>query len=272
MRTTAKLGLTSWDQPTDPYNYAQLAGNWQILDFHDHSPGRGVPVAAGGLAVGAVLSQSIAAQVIGSQHLTSTLAQSAEVNQTAQTVKGVVVNGGPGTRTNTAYGNLNDAADTVTVVLPTNGLIEVLFEATWQEATAGAARAALFVGANQAKSLGGTGGAGTVASQAAATNSSTANIATPLVSATYGLVSASGSTAGYTGDVTTGQIIGLGSAVSAAQEWNGTVNATTGGAAGPCYIFAAAGTYAVSVQYKSTAGTTVTVSNRKLWVRALSYA
>lgn len=51
---TNKMGLATWDQPLDPYNYLQLSNNWQILDFHDHSPGRGVPISASGIASGAI--------------------------------------------------------------------------------------------------------------------------------------------------------------------------------------------------------------------------
>lgn len=53
MLTTPKTGYTSWNLADDNYDYQQLAGNWQLADYHDHSPGRGVPVPAGGLAPGA---------------------------------------------------------------------------------------------------------------------------------------------------------------------------------------------------------------------------
>lgn len=72
MRTGAKIGLVFWDQISDNYNYQQLANNWALLEYHDHTPGRGVPVGPGGLATGAVLAASIASGVIGTQHLNFT--------------------------------------------------------------------------------------------------------------------------------------------------------------------------------------------------------
>jgi hypothetical protein len=41
---------------------------------------------------------------------------------------------------------------------------------------------------------------------------------------------------------------------------------------GSCEIFAAAGTYTVSVQFKGIGSTSVSVSNRKLWVQVLPFA
>jgi hypothetical protein len=38
---TAKMGLFDWNTPNDPYSYGQLSQNWQKVDFHDHTPGRG---------------------------------------------------------------------------------------------------------------------------------------------------------------------------------------------------------------------------------------
>ena len=75
MRTGAKIGLTFWDQISDNYNYQQLANNWALLEYHDHTPGRGVPVGPGGLATGAVLSASIASGAVGTQHLNFTPGQ-----------------------------------------------------------------------------------------------------------------------------------------------------------------------------------------------------
>ena len=53
-RMTAKMGLNDWNSLPDPYNYKQLDENWQIIDFHDHTPGRGVQIPMGGLAPGSV--------------------------------------------------------------------------------------------------------------------------------------------------------------------------------------------------------------------------
>jgi hypothetical protein len=59
----------------------------------------------------------------------------------------------------------------------------------------------------------------------------------------------------YTGDVTTGQLLGR------------NLAATLMGLA---VVFAAAGTYDVSIQFKSASGS-VTAKERKLWVEAVSF-
>lgn len=61
---TNKMSLVTWDNIEDAYDFEQLAGNWQKLDFHDHSPGRGVPIASGGLALGSVTSNAIASGAV----------------------------------------------------------------------------------------------------------------------------------------------------------------------------------------------------------------
>jgi hypothetical protein len=160
--------------------------------------------------------------------------------------RGKFVQAATGTRTNTAYGALSNGPDVVTnVVLPTDGLIVVGYQATWQQ-SAGAARAAIFVGANQLKSDAG----GTAPAVQEAVPSAGTGVDYTLGTGATGLLS--GSFGGWTGDVTTGQVIG-----------------TTSGF-GVTYIFAAAGTYDVSIQFKAPSGT-VTVKNRKLWVWTVGF-
>ncbi len=50
MRVSTKMGLRIWNLLTDPYDHEQLADNWQKVDAHDHSPGRGVLIPSEGLA------------------------------------------------------------------------------------------------------------------------------------------------------------------------------------------------------------------------------
>lgn len=61
--TSPKMGLRIWDQLSDPYDHDQLADNWSKVDFHDHTPGRGVQIPTEGLADGAVTSAKLAASV-----------------------------------------------------------------------------------------------------------------------------------------------------------------------------------------------------------------
>lgn len=147
-------------------------------------------------------------------------------------------------RTNTAYGKLT-TPDEVTVVLPTDGVIKVLFQAEWATSDASVAHAAIFLNAVQANIAGNNAPAAQEAVRAGTT------VEIPLSSYASGLVSGSGGT-GYSADVTTGQIVG------------------TANGAGMCSIFAAAGTYTVSIQFKVSSGS-VTVQNRRLWVAAEAY-
>jgi hypothetical protein len=98
----------------------------------------------------------------------------------------------------------------------------------------------------------------------------------PLFTAAGGLFSVTAGGA-YSADVTTGQIAGFstnaGTGVdNMAQELGGGSVTYTGGrvGAGPLYVFAAAGTYTVSVQFKSSSGS-VTAKVRKLWVSTIGY-
>jgi hypothetical protein len=158
-------------------------------------------------------------------------------------------------RTNVAYGTLT-TPDQVSVTLPQDGLIAVAYQATWQESVSGAARAGIFVGANEvvvAPSTAVTGAPSATSPEGNPTSASFPNTDLALSSYPGGLKSETENSTAYTGDVTTGQVVGL-----------------AGGNGGPCYIFAAAGTYAVSIQFKSSSGS-VTVKNRKLWVWTLGF-
>lgn len=57
------MGFYEWNDTDDPYDYQQLAGNWEIAGFHDHTPGRGVPIPMGGIAPGAVGIVQLASNV-----------------------------------------------------------------------------------------------------------------------------------------------------------------------------------------------------------------
>ena len=136
--------------------------------------------------------------------------------------------------------------DEATIYLPSNGLITIGYQATWKTSAASPA-AQIFIGANELKVAPSAGGAAGAAS--AATISSGLNWAA-LATGPAGLTSGTGASE-YTGDVTTGQLVGVAYPV----------------VQGLTSVFAAAGTYKVSVQFKASSGS-VKVKNRKLWVEA----
>lgn len=209
--------------------------------------------------------------LIDANNMSPAGAQAFGANQIGQTVKGAVNIGASESRSNTAYGTLTTPDQVTGIMLGTNGLIRVWYQATWQCSVAGAARAAIFLGSNQIKSANdGTFGVANPATQAGAmANTAGSNTNTPLVSASFGLAGVVQSSA-YAGDVATGQVVAL--TTTPTQELSGTILQFSGVASvgGPCDIFAAAGTYTVSVQFKATSGS-VTASNRKLWVQAISF-
>lgn len=212
---------------------------------------------------------------IDAVNLSNTLAASACVNESGQTVKGAVSISASESTSSTSYTTLNTPDQVTGIVLPSNGLIRVWYWATWQESVAGGAAAAIFIGANQAKSYDAQSAAGPAGQWAIMGSSGTPanNTNHPLFTCASGLVSYDTQTSAYTGDVSTGQILGV---VDTNSRVRGAFGGVTGLSVdyvvgGPCDIFAAAGTYTVSIQFKVSSGS-LTASNRKLWVQALSFA
>jgi hypothetical protein len=299
MATTPNMGLITWPNLNDVFNHTQLATNFTALDQHDHTSGKGVPVGAGGigaLAVGTTQLQDTAVTTSKLTDLSVTTPKLADNNVTLGKLDGTSVGvplglnlGGvtrrgksiiatTGTRTNAAYGALSDGPDSVSVTLPTDGLIFILYQALWQESVQGVARAAIFIGGTQLKVQAVTGVTRAPVTSATLIGDGTARDK-PLVTSPYGLTTLTGfgSGATFSGDVTTGQTVGVFSAQipppapsspgneSNAIELNGSPGSGYNIPTGICSVFAAAGTYAVSVQFLASSGT-VTVKNRRLWV------
>lgn len=151
-------------------------------------------------------------------------------------------------RSNAAYGTLTTPDQVANVVLPANALLAVYYHATWEQSASTAARAAIFLGSNQLK-VATAAGPGVQEANIGATTSP------DVLMGTFGGGLVSMSAGFYTGDVTTGQVVG------------GLWSTQSPGFA---MIFAAAGTYTVSVQFKASTGS-VTVKNRKLFVRTVAF-
>jgi hypothetical protein len=190
----------------------------------------------------------------------------------AQGGKSSIISGSQ-SRTNVAYGKLGTPDQVSSLVLPADGLILVAFQAVWAESVAGAGRAAIFLdgtaggGSSNQLKIANVRSSGNPVTQAAATNEGTGVTDHPLFTFVGGLASGVGNGA-YGADVTTGQVLGGHAPTTAlAQEVNGTVEsigAAPSSVGGPVMIFAAAGTYDISVQVKSSSGS-VTMHDRHLW-------
>jgi len=189
---------------------------------------------------------------IDEANLTVALLQKLGLTQGAQVGGGVFEEAVAGTRTDTTYGSLTNGPDQVASVdLPTSGLILVVYQATWKESVNGAATAGLFLGGSQVVRQ----------SQTATTTVETtlgggnADRYVPLFTApnlAKGMGTGTTALGAYSGDVTTGMMVG------------GGLNITDAGG-GVAVLVAAAGSYNVSVQFKASSGT-VTVKDRHLWV------
>jgi hypothetical protein len=143
------------------------------------------------------------------------------------------------TRESASFGTLTTADEVKSVILPENGIIVLGYLAKWKSSVSGAGRAAIFLGANQLK---------------------TNNEAVAAEEAT--LSSTSFHTLGSSGTVT-----GL-DRRTVVEATFPTTGSTVG--QGVAYIFAAAGTYNISIQFRATSGS-VTAKERKLWVSVLGY-
>jgi hypothetical protein len=156
-------------------------------------------------------------------------------------------------RTNTAFGLLTTPDQVTGIVMPTDGKLCIAYQALWKNSVASAAQAAIFLGANQLKIHSSIGGAPVVISAGGVGPVNT--YAVLHSSPATGLTSHDDPTAALSA-VTTGQLIGC----------SGTTFA-----GGVAEIFAAAGTYDVSVQFKASSGS-VTAKERKLWVWTEAFA
>lgn len=179
----------------------------------------------------------------------SGLAEPAGLSVTGTTRRGKSIISTEQSTSSTSYTTLTTPDQVASVVLPTDGLIAVAYQAMWKNSVGSAGSAAIFLGSNQLKKY----TEGDTAPTVQETGGSSITGYVPLATGGGGLVR--GGTNTYTGHVTTGQIIG-------------DLDDTNG--AGVCYIFAAAGTYTVSVRFKASSGS-VTVKERKLWVWTLGF-
>lgn len=137
-------------------------------------------------------------------------------------------------RTNAAFGTLTTADEVKEVVLPTNGLIMVGYRAHLK-ASAANGLMAVFLNENEVKTFNNAASEPFIEATFRVWSFTPAGVATSQVEGA--------------GDVTTGQFASI---------------------QGPTYIFANAGTYNVSVRFKSASGS-VTATQRKLWVAVLGF-
>jgi hypothetical protein len=169
------------------------------------------------------------------------------------------------TRSNTAYGLLT-TPDSATVSILAGDLIEVDYWALWKASVQNSARAAVFIGANQLQgavdNLAGI--IGQIQTVVYPPSVGSVGFFNPLVSYPAGLWTLDQSQT-LPALPTTGLATGLSSTTAGVGVNGGPASG------GPLKIFGlAAGTYTISVQFKSTSGT-INVKNRYLYVSVKSF-
>ena len=193
-----------------------------------------------------------------------TLYEEAGANSSGAVRRGKSIIATEESRTNTAYGTLTTPDRVQNIVLPTDGLICVAYQAMWKESVNAAASADIFLGSNQLAHAVANNPAGAQVSPAVSPGG--AGAYQPISTFANGLLGGVSSDASvYGGDATTGQSVGVNFLGT-----NQAVPSASLSAGGPCYIFAAAGTYTVSVQFKASSGS-VTAKERKLWVWTMGF-
>lgn len=229
------MGLVKWDTVNDNFSHEQLAANWTAVDEHDHTVGKGKSIPYGGLAE----------QSVGPENIREGVA-TAVAEQIHIPIKwyGPKVIAPEETRENTVFGKLPTADEVSGVVVAANQLVLVAYSALTKPSVTGAGRAAIFIGSNQLKIPSTT---FTVPAVVEASSSTNEGFAT-LSSQANGLISSTGGNA----FVTTGMVL------SATESKGGFTIVQR----------LAAGTYAFSVQYRSTSGS-YAAKERILWVGVL---
>jgi hypothetical protein len=57
--STNILGLVGWDELTENYDFEQLLENWKLLDLHNHTPGKGLPIGTAALLKECITNEKI---------------------------------------------------------------------------------------------------------------------------------------------------------------------------------------------------------------------
>lgn len=185
---------------------------------------------------------------LNADNILPTVADNLGLNYTGTVHRGKSIIATEESRTNTAYGLLTTPDRVQNVVLPTDGILCVAYQAQMKQTVINSAQATIFLGAVEVvKPLGAT-----YASVGNSVSPSTANMYATIATA-QGIMMFDNAGTDQAAPPTTGVSLGD-------QQFNGDI----------MKIWAAAGTYDVSVQFKCSSGT-LSVKNRKMWVWTIGF-
>lgn len=76
MAVTPNMGLIKWSALADPYDHTQLAGNFQKIDEHDHTSGKGIQIPTAGIADNAITTAKVLDAAITNEKLAGNISAS----------------------------------------------------------------------------------------------------------------------------------------------------------------------------------------------------
>jgi hypothetical protein len=71
MAVLPNMGITTWPNGSDNFSFSVFANNWQLVDDHDHTAGKGLQIPSNGIANSAITSAKIAAGAVTDDKLAS---------------------------------------------------------------------------------------------------------------------------------------------------------------------------------------------------------
>jgi hypothetical protein len=79
MRSGVNIALAIWDEGDDAYDHTELAANWDAIDAHDHSAGKGKQITSAGLASDSVGNSQLAPNSVTTTEIADHTIQSVDI-------------------------------------------------------------------------------------------------------------------------------------------------------------------------------------------------
>lgn len=143
--TSPNLLLKVWNNLSDLFNHTELEENWDKIDAHDHTTGKGVPIPTGGianlaitgpkLATDSVDGSKIATGAVGTLELADAIITAAKIDATLAAYLGIATGGvthrgynqilttETTVSTTTSGVDLATPGPSVTIAVPSNALV-----------------------------------------------------------------------------------------------------------------------------------------------------
>jgi hypothetical protein len=113
MIVTTNMGLYAWDELTDTFSHEQLKKNWEAVDAHDHSEGKGKQIPTAGIANQAVTNAKLAENAVKSTNIENATIEDGDLKSPTSGAYKVIQFGGgafPASTSTTKYFNNSGGA------------------------------------------------------------------------------------------------------------------------------------------------------------------